>query len=404
MPLEYPHEWKFSGLGFALPAAFVNDVVGVMEKVASGDSYRKHAIEKFKNWFGKSCSSTNYSYAVSDLREGMLEVATNPADFLDQLWSALAEARESNLKTPAARVINELLVKHGVPLRIDGDQLEHLAPDAVIATGDAAVEGAFVHYKRGTRLGGGASGDVYEVTRRNAVATFTYALKEFNPTSYSDDPVKDRQRFGREIEVLISLQHRAIISYVDAGISLEGKPFLVMPMIHGKNIREALSGCDVLLIIDAFVEITDGLSYAHANGIVHRDLKPSNVWMRETDRQPIILDFGAAYLADEKALTITTKQVGTNGYIAPEVEENAKSRLPAQDIFSVGVMLYECSARQRPKAHSYRRLGDIQPDFDVLDALVLQAIEEDPAKRPTAVEFRDLLRAAREAAAIRARK
>jgi serine/threonine protein kinase len=147
-------------------------------------------------------------------------------------------------------------------------------------------------------------------------------------------------------------------------------------------------------VLHLFTEVLEGLRFAHIKGVLHRDLKPSNILVRESDTQPVILDFGCAYLRDEAGLaSLTTTAVGSQGYIPSEVIAEPTLRTPQHDIFSCGIILYEMLARRQPDPREYQSLTLMDHSFAMVDSVVQRAIA--PAtSRFTTVD--DLLDAAQD--------
>ena len=100
-----------------------------------------------------------------------------------------------------------------------------------------------------------------------------------------------------------------------------------------------------------------GLNCAHSRDVRRRDLKPSNITVSESDTQPIILDFGCAYLREEVGLkTFGDRAVGSQGFIPSEVIADPTLRTHQHDFFSCDVILYELFARRQPGSR-----GNIAP-------------------------------------------
>ena len=145
-----------------------------------------------------------------------------------------------------------------------------------------------------------------------------------------------------------------------------------------------------------FVEVLRALEYAHAGGVIHRDLRPMNILVRTSDRQPIILDFGAACVLDEMDTTgLTTHAVGTLGYIPSEVLADPGLKTPLHDVHTCGVMLYEVLAGQRPDPANYSPLTLVDEAFDFLDDIVARAIAGVDQRTGSAAEFANQLESLR---------
>lgn len=199
-------------------------------------------------------------------------------------------------------------------------------------------------------------------------------------------------RFKREVRAVQALQHRAIVPYVDAGVDVRGRPYLVMPFIKGHDIRTATEGAEPSTVIAVMAEVLHGLDHAHSNNVLHRDLKPSNVLVRSSDVQPIILDFGTAFIIDDlDSKSLTTAAVGSIGYIPSEVLADPKIRSVLQDVFACAVITYELIARRRPNPQQYVPLAMHRHELAPLDELLVRALGAAGGRPATAAQFRNAL-------------
>jgi hypothetical protein len=102
-----------------------------------------------------------------------------------------------------------------------------------------------------------------------------------------EDGLQGFQRFEREIALAASLRHPNLVALYDSGKLADGRPYLVMELVDGPTLEHApavLAAREHLLarpwideLLAHFVEICDGVDYAHRRGILHRDLEPSDV-------------------------------------------------------------------------------------------------------------------------------
>ena len=208
-------------------------------------------------------------------------------------------------------------------------------------------------YRFDSRLATGGMGEVWRAT--DLVLGRQVAVKLLK-AEYADDPTF-RSRFETEARNAAALHHPNVASVFDFG-EMSGdegpadgtaRPFLVMELVRGEPLSALLRGGEPMppgTAADLVAQAADGLAAAHELGIVHRDVKPANLLVTP-DRTVKITDFGIARAADAVALTQTGQVVGTPQYLSPEQAEGKQST-GASDIYSLGVVLYECLAGRRP--------------------------------------------------------
>jgi serine/threonine protein kinase len=162
------------------------------------------------------------------------------------------------------------------------------------------------------------------------------------------------ERFQREGRILGQLAHPHIAELIDAGVTPNGEPYLVLEHVEGEHIDEYCDRhtLDVDARIRLFLDVLSAVAQAHANLIVHRDIKPSNVLVRN-DGQVKLLDFGIAkLLADDgnPAKTLLTLEGGgalTPQFASPE-QVTGGTVTTATDLYALGVLLYVLLAGQHP--------------------------------------------------------
>ncbi len=161
-------------------------------------------------------------------------------------------------------------------------------------------------------------------------------------------------RFRTEARITASLNHPGICAVYDYGeVSganhyLTGTAYLVMELITGESLSSVLNRLGRLSVgrtLDV-LEQTGNALQAHARGLVHRDIKPGNLLITPGG-QVKITDFGIAKVAHEAPVTRSGMVMGTAQYISPE-QAAGKDASPASDIYSLGVVAYECLAGRLP--------------------------------------------------------
>src|SRR5689334_17232038 len=252
--------------------------------------------------------------------------------------------------------------------QLTGDSVLGSSTQAIVSPG--ALLGP---YKLEAKLGAGGMGEVYRATDTRLHRTV--AIKVL-PHDKVADPERKR-RFLQEARAASALNHPNIVTLHDIA-SDNGIDYLVMEYVPGQSLDQLIDskGLPPAEAIGYTAQIANALAAAHAVGIVHRDIKPANVIVTQ-EAQVKILDFGLAKLTDrtpgregetrtvESALTEAGTVMGTVAYMSPE-QASARPTDHRTDIFSLGVVLYEAVAGQKP----FRRKSQVE---------TLSAIINEPA-------------------------
>lgn len=399
MPLKYPPEWKFGPDGVTVPPSLLGAVQELVSEIAGGASsgrWDEHwVVETFKSRFGSTSGSSNASWAYSDLGSLLSRWTSSGAKFAEAVWMAIEDVAGKDIATPGAAQVNALFKKHGFPYRIEPPNLRREGVDAVVAD-DATDRGQpseeRMIYEIGEQIGEGGFGTVHRVSRSTSITTFDYALKFLDPSSFVKNPEHARERFKREVQAVQKLNHRGIVHYIDAGIDQQGRPYLVMPLIQGQDVRKAAEQQPHSRRPLLMAHVLDAVAHAHGLEVLHRDLKPSNIIVRDSDKHPIIVDWGLSYLFDDlDRHSLTTSAVGSMGYIPSEVQANPKQRTKLQDVYACGVLTYEIMAGCRPDPNDYMPLAEVDSSLQMFDPIVKKALAPASARYSSAAEFRDEL-------------
>lgn len=241
-------------------------------------------------------------------------------------------------------------------------------------------------------LGEGGFGQVFLMREKSQIG-MVRAVKILNPFPGTEKAIAEK-RFQQEAEILLSLHHSSIVTYILSGFSSDQSryPYLVMKYIEGKSLLAYAESATPIQKATTMVEILNALSFAHSQGIIHRDIKPSNILVRNDDNSPVIIDFGLSYVIEENAhKTITTTAIGSQGYIPPEVIANHKLRSPQHDIFSCGALLYRLFSHTTPNVQKYEPLSSTNQNLAGLDIIIQQAIHSVEKRFTSTIEFADKL-------------
>lgn len=255
-------------------------------------------------------------------------------------------------------------------------------------------------YRLMEQLGQGAVAQVY---RGLAPDGLQVAIKLLHPSLTGDEGFV--ARFSREAEAAASLDHPHIVHVLDHGVEGE-QHYLVMELVDGPTLQavlrdrtQPLAPAEAVALI---ARLAEALDYAHRQGVIHRDVKPSNILLRGGRLDdPVLGDFGVARMVDATVATQAGALLGTPAYMAPEQGEGRPGD-ERSDVYALGVILYELLTGRPPfQADSPYALilrhihtppppprslrSDLPP---ALEAVVLRALEKDPAARyPTAAAF-----------------
>ncbi len=204
-------------------------------------------------------------------------------------------------------------------------------------------------YRLIKQLGEGGMGVVYLAERADGVFEQQVALKLIKRGMDTDRIVR---RFEAERNILARLQHDNIARVFDGGVTEDGLPYFVMEYVDGEPID---TYCDTQKVsidqrLALFVTVCKAVMYAHANLVVHRDLKPENILVTRAGKVKL-LDFGIAKVlgqeADHTRITQEGRHILTPAYASPE-QRKGDTISTSSDIYSLGVVLYELLAGQRP--------------------------------------------------------
>ncbi len=278
------------------------------------------------------------------------------------------------------------------------NDVEHIEAGTIIAD----------RYRVVSRIGRGGMGTVYlgehtTVGRRVAIKVLTHQWSRSELVA---------KRFRAEARAASAAGHPNIIEVFDAGQLPDGRLYLVMEYLTGRNLYDEIQDLGTLPVGRAcriIRAVARAIRAAHDVGIIHRDLKPDNVMfvpLPEGEGETVkVLDFGISAGAErteaEARLTVPGHALGTPEYMAPE-QAKGKDATELFDVYALGVMLYECLAGEPPfvsnnlveimarkSTEKAPSLSERRPDLPRgLVTIVDSCLEMNPADRPqSAREF-----------------
>lgn len=247
-------------------------------------------------------------------------------------------------------------------------------------------------------LGSGGMGRVYLVKHLQLDRFF--ALKLLNKGDFDK---RDVDRFNEEAKTASGLHHPNVVAITDHA-SHEGAPYVVMEFAEGENLEQILEKGPIPqpVALEIFIQICEGLAYAHSKRVVHRDLKPSNIVVARQPNgklQAKLVDFGIAKSLEANAANLTQNGmiVGTPGYMSPE--QCTGNKLDHRsDIYSLGCVMFE-ALTGKPLFEGannmqviFKHINERPPLFKAvapegvqikpeLERVVMQALEKEPENR-----------------------
>ncbi|MBS1723328.1 MAG: serine/threonine protein kinase [Armatimonadetes bacterium] len=242
---------------------------------------------------------------------------------------------------------------------------------------------------------------IREIARSNDIVYEAYdpvmnrrvAVKELAmPGGASGQQREERvKRFLREARAAGSLVHPNIVTIYEVGED-DGRRYIAMEYLDGQNLRNLLDTkgfIEPARAVEIAIEVLKGLEFAHSKGVIHRDIKPDNIQLLENGEVKIT-DFGIARLTFEPNLTMDGQVFGTPSYMSPE-QINGREIDARSDLFSVGVILYEMVAGQKPFTgdnvvsitHAIMNSEPVQPQQcgPALWQVIRQAVDKSPQLR-----------------------
>ncbi|MFC9838490.1 protein kinase [Rhodococcus sp. NPDC127530] len=269
-------------------------------------------------------------------------------------------------------------------------------------SGSATAELAAAGFEDAGEIGRGGFGIVYRCTQ--AALDRTVAVKVLT----ADLDEENRARFLREQRAAGRLTgHPNIVNVLHAGVTENGRPFIVMPYHAQGSLDERIRRHGPLPVDEALrlgVKMAGALETAHRLGILHRDVKPGNILLTDYG-EPALTDFGIAHIAGgfETTASVVT---GSPAFTAPEVVAGEPPS-PAADVYGLGATLFaaitghaafERRSGEQLMAQFVRITSEPVPNprehgiSEDISAVIERAMSSEPGGRPSALELGRQLR------------
>ncbi len=235
-------------------------------------------------------------------------------------------------------------------------------------------------------LGEGGYGVVYLAEDTRAVSdggvTEPVAVKLAVGRTRDEEP-QARRRLLREAEILSRVAHPQVVRFLGQG-EHQGVPFLVLEYVPGPKLFDwsALRNRTAREVVAPVGTLALALQAVHGVGMFHRDLKGENVLVRESDEQPVLLDFGVGDYDGASTLTETVLPPGTAHYRSAEavrflLENPERSGVRyrftlADELYALGVLLYRLLTDEYPFSPElprdvlYERILEVEPPAPVV--------------------------------------
>jgi serine/threonine protein kinase len=179
------------------------------------------------------------------------------------------------------------------------------------------------------------------------------AVKLLSP-AFAESP-ETLARFKREAQSAASLRSTNIVQILDFGVD-DGEPYIAMELLRGQTLATRLSAERRLPPRETAIvlsQVARAVTWAHGMGIIHRNLKPGNIFLSEDAGKTVVklLDFGIAkpmnFGLNDAPVTMTGTILGTSQYMSPEQASGKRTVDHRTDIWSFGIVAYECITGHR---------------------------------------------------------
>jgi DNA-binding NtrC family response regulator len=259
------------------------------------------------------------------------------------------------------------------------------------------------------RIGSGGMGEVWLARHQLLARPAAVKIVHEAALGAAEDSAATRQRFAREAHVTAELQSPHTVQLFDFGMTDAGSFYYVMERLRGIDLQRMVERHGPLpaeRVVFLLKQACLSLSEAHALGLVHRDIKPGNLFVCRLGQQfdfLKVLDFGVVSRrgrGSTASITAPGLLLGTPAFLAPELVSQKPfdgrvdiyslgcvafwlltGRPPFEGADAMAVLVQHSSTEPTPPSEVCER-----PVPKDLDALVVECLAKDPARRPAGAE------------------
>lgn len=252
-------------------------------------------------------------------------------------------------------------------------------------------------YELARFIGRGGFAEVWLV--KDSLTGLEEALKIYAPGSGLDED--GLKLFIKELSLVHDLRHTNLLTPKTLG-QYNQQPYLVLPYCPNGSLNKRIGQCSEDEAWKILEQVSSGLAYLHQRGIVHQDIKPDNILV-DANKDYVITDFGISLRVQStlrKSMRLKDANSGTMAYMAPERFSSEPRPIPANDIWSLGAMMFELLEGIVPFAEQMGGLAQMNgahiPTMHTavsnnLKRIIKSMLAANIADRPTATQVVDMV-------------